>query len=153
MEFINFISKEVINLNMDCIDKEDFFQIVHNKVFDLGYVTEEFKEKILEREGVFPTGINLGDYGVAIPHTDAQYIKEEFISICTFKDKIELNSMEDQNEVVPVKLAFVLGLNQPHNQLTVLTELMTIIQNKELVEKIINSSNSDEVLETIKSEI
>ena len=136
---------------MECSTKEEFFQQVHDKVFGLGYVTEDFNKKILEREGIFPTALNLGEYGVAIPHTDAEYIKEEFISICTFKDSIELSSMEDQNEKVQVKLAFVLGLNQPHNQLQVLTELMSIIQNKELVEGLINSSNTEEVLEIVKS--
>ena len=150
MEFINFINEDVININMEWSTKEEFFQQVHDKVFGLGYVTEDFNKKILEREGIFPTALNLGEYGVAIPHTDAEYIKEEFISICTFKDSIELSSMEDQNEKVQVKLAFVLGLNQPHNQLQVLTELMSIIQNKELVEGLINSSNTEEVLEIVK---
>ena len=151
MEFINFINEKVINTNMECSTKEEFFQQVHDKVFALGYVTEDFYKKILEREGIFPTALNLGEYGVAIPHTDAEYIKEEFISICTFKDSIELSSMEDQNEKVSVKLAFVLGLNQPHNQLKVLTELMSIIQNKELVEALINSSNAEDVLGIVKS--
>jgi len=151
MEFIKFINENVININMESSTKEEFFKQVHDRVFELGYVTEDFNKKILEREGIFPTALNLGEYGVAIPHTDAEYINKEFISICTFKDSIELSSMEDQNEKVVVKLAFVLGLNQPHNQLKVLTELMSIIQNKELVEDLINASNTAEVLEIVKS--
>ena len=151
MEFINFVSDKVIDLKMDCKTKEDFFKEIHNKVFDLGFVKEEFGEKILERENVFPTGLNLGDYGVAIPHTDAEYIKEQFISVCTFNEPVVFSSMEDQDEKVPVNLAFVLGLNQPHSQLSVLTELMGIMQNKELVDKLMSSTDKEEVLKTLKS--
>lgn len=149
MEFVNLVNSNTVNINLDCSTKEEFFKIVHDKVFDLGYVTEEYYEKILEREGVFPTGINLGSYGVAIPHTDADYTKEEFISVCTFKDTMVLNSMEDQNEQVPVKLAFVLGLNQPHSQLQVLTELMSIIQNQEIVDQLVKAQSNEEVLKIL----
>lgn len=151
MEFIQFIDSNIININMDCTTKEEFFKEIHNKVFSLGYVTENFGEKVLEREKVFPTAVNLEEYGACIPHTDAEYIKEQFIAVCTFKDEVIFNSMEDENEEVKVKLAFVLGLNQPHNQLKVLTELMGIMQNKELIEKIVKSENKEEVLTLIKS--
>lgn len=76
MEFINFVSDKVIDFKMDCKMKEDFFEEIYNKVFDLGFVKEEFGEKILVRENVFLIGLNLGDYGVVILYIDVEYIKE-----------------------------------------------------------------------------
>ena len=151
MELIKFINEELIFNKRDCKTKEEFFKMVHDKAFAKGFVKEEFYEKVLNRENTFPTGINLGEYGVAIPHTDAEYIEKEFIAICNFEDHIVLNSMEDENEKVNVKLAFVLGFNQPHNQLSALQELMGVIQNAEMVEKLINAKEKDEVVKLIES--
>ena len=71
--------------------------------------------------------------------------------MCSIKDEVEFKSMEDENESVKVKLAFVLGLNQPHSQLTILQELMQIIQNKESIEKLIDANNKNDILKIIKS--
>lgn len=151
MEITKYINEEMTLPNLHCKTKEELFK----KVYDIGrerdYVREEFYEKILQREKNFPTGINLGEIGVAIPHTDAEYIKKEFIAVCSIKDEVEFKSMEDENESVKVKLAFVLGLNQPHSQLTILQELMQIIQNKESIEKLIDANNKNDILKIIKS--
>ena len=50
-----------------------------------------------------------------------------------------------------VKLAFVLGLNQPHSQLTILQELMQLIQNKETVNALINANDKEDILKIIES--
>ncbi len=34
---------------MDCKTKENFFKEIHNKVFDLGFVKEEFGEKNIRK--------------------------------------------------------------------------------------------------------
>lgn len=151
MEFVKLVNLNTININLECSTKEEFFKTVSDKVFDLGYVTNEYYHKILEREENFPTGINLGDYGVALPHTDAEYTKNEFIAVCTFKDTLTLNSMEDKDEEVPVKLAFVLGLNQPHSQLKALTELMGVFQNPETVAKLVSATKEEEILDILNS--
>lgn len=151
MELIKFINPKLIFLNQECSTKDEFFKIIHDKALENGFVTDEFYTKVLARENTFPTGINLGEFGVAIPHTDAEYIKEQFIAVCNFKSGVEFRSMEDENEKVNVKLAFVLGLNQPHSQLEVLQELMGIIQNSEAVKSLIECENKDEIIKIIKS--
>ena len=112
---------------------------------------KSFMKKFFKEKQNFPTGLNLGEIGVAIPHTDAEYIKEEFIAVCQLKNEVEFKSMEDADESVNVKLAFVLGLNQPHSQLTILQELMQLIQNKETVNALINANDKEDILKIIES--
>lgn len=150
MEIIKYINENMILPSLECKTKEELFKTIHNIGIENGYVKEEFYEKILEREHNFPTGLNLGEMGVAIPHTDAEYIKEEFIAVCQLNE-VEFKSMEDANESVKVKLAFVLGLNQPHSQLTILQELMQLIQNKETVNALINANDKEDILKIIES--
>ena len=65
--------------------------------------------------------------------------------MATFKEPVEFNSMEDSSQKVNVKLAFMLGLNQPHSQLEALQQLMQLIQDKDKVEELISAKSSEEL--------
>ena len=149
MCLINLINENLIYTKTNYATKEEFFKNVHGSLYKLGYVTEEFNKRILEREIEFPTAINIGDYGIAIPHTDAEYVRKEFISIYTFKQPLILKSMKNKKENVSVCVAFILGFSQSHNRLKVLMELMSLIRNRKLVETIVNLNSSKEVLNII----
>lgn len=145
MQLKEYFKKELVFYDLSVADKGEFFTILSQKACSLGKVTDEFEVNVKKREDNFPTGIQLEDFAVAIPHTDAEYVKEEFIAVAVFKEPVKFSSMEDASAILDVRAAFMLGLNQPHSQLEVLTELMGIFQNKETMVKIINSSSKEEL--------
>lgn len=145
MQLKGYFKKELVFYDLSVADKGEFFTILSQKACSLGKVTDEFEVNVKKREDNFPTGIQLEDFAVAIPHTDAEYVKEEFIAVAVFKEPVKFSSMEDASAILDVRAAFMLGLNQPHSQLEVLTELMGIFQNKETMAKIINSSSKEEL--------
>ena len=145
MQLKEYFKKELVFYDLSVADKGEFFTILSQKACSLGKVTDEFEVNVKKREDNFPTGIQLEDIAVAIPHTDAEYVKEEFIAVAVFKEPVKFSSMEDASAILDVRAAFMLGLNQPHSQLEVLTELMGIFQNKETMAKIINSSSKEEL--------
>ena len=145
MQLKEYFKKELVFYDLSVADKGEFFTILSQKACLLGKVTDEFEVNVKKREDNFPTGIQLEDFAVAIPHTDAEYVKEEFIAVAVFKEPVKFSSMEDASAILDVRAAFMLGLNQPHSQLEVLTELMGIFQDKERMAKIINSSSKEEL--------
>ncbi len=145
MQLKEYFKKELVFHDLSVADKGEFFTILSQKACSLGKVTDEFEVNVKKREDNFPTGIQLEDFAIAIPHTDAEYVKEEFIAVAVFKEPVKFSSMEDANDILDVRAAFMLGLNQPHSQLEVLTELMGIFQDKETMAKIINSSSKEEL--------
>lgn len=145
MQLKEYFKKELVFYDLSVADKGEFFTILSQKACSLGKVTDEFEVNVKKREDNFPTGIQLEDFAVAIPHTDAEYVKEEFIAVAVFKEPVKFSSMEDASAILDVRAAFMLGLNQLHSQLEVLTELMGIFQNKETMAKIINSSSKEEL--------
>ncbi|WP_347161254.1 PTS sugar transporter subunit IIA [Peptostreptococcus anaerobius] len=145
MQLKEYFKKELVFYDLSVADKGEFFTILSQKACSLGKVTDEFEVNVKKREDNFPTGIQLEDFAVAIPHTDAEYVKEEFIAVAVFKEPVKFSSMEDASAILDVRAAFMLGLNQPHSQLEVLTELMGIFQDKETMAKIINSSSKEEL--------
>lgn len=148
MELNNYIKKDLIKINLPCKNREELFKIMHDEAYGKGYVDEDFLDGLLSREEVFPTGIKLTNYTVAIPHTEPEYIKEEFIAIIIPENPISFKLMDDETIEEEVSLIFMLGLNKPHSQLEVLKQLMALIQREELVTKLISSRDIKEI-ETI----
>lgn len=145
MEINNYIKNELIKVNLPCKDRNELFQMMHDEAFKYGYVEGDFIEGLLSREAVFPTGIKLTNYSVAIPHTEAEYIKEQFIAIIVPEKPVTFKLMDDETKEEEVNLIFMLGLNKPHSQLEVLKELMGLIQKEDVVKKIIASKDGNEV--------
>ncbi|WP_368645522.1 PTS sugar transporter subunit IIA [Alkalibacterium putridalgicola] len=147
MSIAEFLKPELIWTQADVETSKDVFETVYNKGMEHNFVNDHFLEKISEREQTFPTGLQLDGYGVAIPHTDPDCIKEQFIAVLLPKEGVPFKRMDDASQEVDAKVIFVLGLNEPHSQLTMLQELMGILQEKEVVQKLRDSNSKEEVID------
>ncbi|WP_405076733.1 PTS sugar transporter subunit IIA (plasmid) [Ligilactobacillus acidipiscis] len=150
VEVSSYLRDQLIFLHTSFKTTEDLFTAINDKAKENGFVTDQFLPKILKREATFPTGLQLEHRGVAIPHTDADTIKKEFVAVVVNDDPVKFKRMDDPSQTVDAKLAFVLGLNKPHAQLEMLQALMTIIQDDSLVQKI-ESANAAEEIHTLLS--
>lgn len=130
--------------------REELFEQVAQKASDLGWVREDFLDRIKTREETFPTGIQLMSMGAAIPHTDAECILEEFVAVITLQDSVVFQSMEDNNQQVKAQIVFVLGLNQPHAQLEMLQSLMGLLQNESALSELLLANTATELVSAIK---
>lgn len=136
----------------DCFeDREALFSTVNQLLVEKDWVTDTFLQKILEREQVFPTGIDQGTYGIAIPHTDPECVKEEFIVFIMPDSPIDFQRMDDASLVISANFIFILGLNQPHQQLAMLQNLMGLMQHTELLNELSGKTTEDEILALLES--
>lgn len=146
----SYVKEPLVFAQENFKSQDELFEQVAQKALDLGWVREDFLERIKKREATFPTGIQLMDFGVAIPHTDAECVLEEFVAVITLQDAVVFNSMEDNNQQVQTQIVFVLGLNQPHAQLEMLQSLMKLIQNGTILSKVLLASDANELINIIK---
>ncbi|KFN93077.1 PTS sugar transporter subunit IIA [Tetragenococcus muriaticus] len=109
-------------------------------------MTKDFGKKILEREEIYPTGIDQGTFGIAIPHTDPEWVKEEFITLLVPERPVLFQRMDDKEQEVQVDFIFILGLNQPHEQLAMLQNLMQLIQNTALLENLYKQTKREKLI-------
>ncbi|WP_353989504.1 PTS sugar transporter subunit IIA [Pediococcus argentinicus] len=141
----DYLNTKMTLLSTDFSNNEELFEQIAKIGLDNNYVTEDFLPKIKKREQEFPTGLQLEKQGVAIPHTDADTIKHEFVAVITNKNPIGFKRMDDPSEEVKAQVIFVLGLNMPHAQLEMLQALMSIIQNNDLLDSVKAASSFEEV--------
>ncbi|MCJ0591079.1 PTS sugar transporter subunit IIA, partial [Enterococcus cecorum] len=50
-------------------NEEEYFDYMSNFLEKHDLVTNEYRKAILDREESFPTGLEIGDINIAIPHT------------------------------------------------------------------------------------
>ena len=74
-------------MNQSFTTKEEALQKLSEELRKKQCVTDDFYQNIIRREEIFPTGLAINGMGVAIPHTDSQYVNESqvaFMSLKTF---------------------------------------------------------------------
>ncbi|MDT2640213.1 PTS sugar transporter subunit IIA [Enterococcus dongliensis] len=147
----SYVKEPLVFAQANFSSNDELFEEVYQKAADLGWVREDFLERIKKREATFPTGIQLMSLGAAIPHTDAECVLEEFVAVITLQEPVVFKSMEDNSKQVEAQIVFVLGLNQPHAQLEMLQSLMGLLQNESVLSKLLVATTENELISTIKN--
>ncbi|NRG26364.1 PTS sugar transporter subunit IIA [Bacillus circulans] len=145
MAVASFIKESLINIGLKVENQDELFQAMFEKVYEQGFVKETFLPKIKERESIFPTGLSVNNYSIAIPHTDPEHVVEQFIAVSVLEKPVSFHLMEDNTKTTEVQAVLMLGLNQPHSQIEVLQELMQVIQVEEHLEKLIHAKDKSDI--------
>ncbi|MBO0454306.1 PTS sugar transporter subunit IIA [Candidatus Enterococcus murrayae] len=145
-----YVKEPLVFAQENFSSQAELFEQVAQKALDLGWVREDFLDRIRKREETFPTGIQLMNVGAAIPHTDAECVLEEFVAVITMQESVVFHNMEDNNKQVKAQIIFVLGLNQPHAQLEMLQSLMGLLQNETVLSELLLATTETELIRTIK---
>ena len=143
------LKNELILTNLDVQDACDVFDIMGGKLVSLGYCKDSYVDALKIREVQFPTGINLGDYGVAIPHTEAHHVNDEAIAIGTLTKPVRFVEMGTDDDYVDTQLIFMLAVDEK-GHIDLLQAIIDIIQDAVVVDKIIQSQSAKEIIEIIK---
>jgi PTS system galactitol-specific IIA component len=145
-----FLRRDLVVSNLEAKSAEDVFKKMSPILLEAGFVEDSFFNGLVNRENKFPTGLLLGKYNVAIPHTDAVHVKKPAIAIATLKKPVKFNCM-DGNGSVDVNIVFTMALNEPHSQIVMLQQLMFLIQNESILENMLQAKDSDEVYDIVSS--
>lgn len=145
------LNKEFIFLDYEADTKEELLENLSNILKDKGYVKDSYINGVLEREKVFPTGLNTLGVSVAIPHTDAKHVEKPTILVAKLKKPVIFKEMGDGINDVEAKLIFMLAIKNPEEQLTTLRKLVSIFSDEQKILSVYNSKSTTEIYEILKS--
>lgn len=138
-------------LDCDYRNSDEVIHAVGEKLFKAGFVKDTFIEAAIQREGQLPTGLPLaGGINAAIPHTEIEHVLKPALGMATLRNEVPFRNMVSPEESVPVRLVFLLALDQPKAQIEMLQEVAGVLQNPDLVEKLIAQKNFEDVIKTIE---
>lgn len=144
------VREDLIFIDLECNSREELIKYMSDQMMNAGKVKETYCNAVLERELIYPTGLNTGDIKVAIPHTDPVHVNSAGISVATLKKSVEFKNMEDPNQNIDVDLVFMLAVANPEAQVPLLVKLMGVFSDKELLKKIKGSKTKQEIKQILE---
>ena len=144
------IDIDLVSLDMEAKTSMDVIHNLGKLMQDKSYVKESYIDAVIAREEELPTGLNIDNFYVAIPHTDTKHVNKSNIAIATLKSPVEFREMINPDGKINVELVFLLAVKDPKQQVTLLKSLMAVFQNKKLLIKIKNTKEKKEVAELLK---
>jgi galactitol PTS system EIIA component len=129
-------------LNLD--DRAGVITEMGTRLIKAGLVTDNFIEAIIQREEQYPTGLPT-KIPISLCHTDAEYVKESFLTLATLEKPIPFHEMGNPDSIQDVKIVFILGIKEKNEHITILKRIMELIRNEMLLAKIYASASKAEI--------
>ncbi|WP_053217333.1 PTS sugar transporter subunit IIA [Virgibacillus senegalensis] len=148
-----YFEEDNVLLDLGAESYKDVLTRMGEKLQELGLVRKSFVEAVIAREEAFSTGLPTSSLSVAIPHTDIEHVKQKSICIGVLKDEVEFGVMGDPEETTPVKVVFMLAMDEAHSQLYLLQRLMQIFQHNSMLKKIAQEQDKTKIVQLIKKEL
>lgn len=148
------LDSDVVKTQLEVKTKEEVFTQMASLLKNAGYVKESYLDGIIKREELFPTGLPTGKIGVAIPHTDVEHVNKPMIAAATLKEPVKFRVMGGSEEdIIDVKIVFLLAMKDGNAQLELLKNIMSIIQNDDLLDEIASVENENTLLTLLENRI
>lgn len=138
------VDEDLIFLGKRFKNQEALFDFMADTLFQKGYVTEAYRQKIKEREHTFPTGFKLKDINVAIPHTDPEVTKASKIIFIKLSESVEFLNAEN-NEKIQVEMIFGLVFENSDKHIEGLMKLANLLQDEGELLRLKKSNNVNEI--------
>ncbi len=136
----------LVAIGMQVSDKEETIQKFSELFFNNGFVKQSYPLAVLEREKSYPTGLQLTNMGVAIPHvTGAEHVIASAIGVARLKSPVEFYQMGDSDVIVRVELVFMMSILHPEDQLDALQKMMEIFENDVAMREFLKSTSEYEL--------
>ena len=151
-------NKDLVFLDIEAKDNMEALDKVAKELYKAGNVKESYIEAVKEREKVFATGLPADQenpstgLSVAVPHTDVEHVNVQSLVVATLKNPVEFNVMAGAGETCKVSILFMLALKEPHQQLTMLQTVISIIQQKDKLEEILQKGDKDKIVDIVLEE-
>lgn len=145
-----YFDAKITLFNQHAENKEEALKLLADEFIKTEVAKDSFYDGLISREKEFPTGLSLNNMCVAIPHTDIEHVNRTQVGFMSLDTPVEFIEMGTDDKLIPVKLIFMLALKEAHQQLEMLTKLMDVFQNDELMEKFVNVDNFEDFYELIK---
>lgn len=143
-DLINFLKKGNFQIKK-YKNRLDYLKQSSERLLHLGIVKIGFQEALIERETNYPTGLKTKTLSISIPHADSEYVEREMIDVTLFEEPLSFQRMDNPQESVEAKIAFMLLFKEPHTHIMVLKDLSQLLQTEEF-EKIKKIRSQEELI-------
>lgn len=136
---------DLILLDVEAKDEREIITKLGSRLLKKQYVKDTYVDAVLKREATLPTGLDIGEFCVAIPHTDSGHVNHSAFSVGILREPVKFHSMIDPGNTIDAQIVFLLAVKDPDGQVDLLQSLMSVFQDIELLKAIKNSDTKEKV--------
>jgi galactitol PTS system EIIA component len=136
------INEELILLDLKCNTGEEVIRTLADPLIAKKWVKDGYLKAVLERETEYPTGLPTDGTAVAIPHTNSEYCLRSAMVTGILREPVPFGNMADPDELLPVRIVFLLAIKEPAFQVHWLKKLVSMLQKQGMLDKLVNSPSA-----------
>ena len=133
---MNSIYPELIAVDVQAETSEEAIRKVGQIFLDNGFVKDTYIDAVVAREKVYPTGLQLADMGVAMPHTDPPHVYKSGVCVAKLAKPVTFIHMGTEDQPVEAEMLFMMAITDPSQHLETLSKVMNVFQKPEIGKEI-----------------
>ncbi|HOE35405.1 MAG: PTS sugar transporter subunit IIA [Chloroflexi bacterium] len=130
---------ELVFINLQARDREEALSFLAQRMAALGVVSPDFPAAVLAREKAFPTGLQMPEAALALPHTETRFVLQPALAAAVLAEPVEFIAMGTEMQRLPVRLIFMPAVLHPDDQIQWLYRLMTVCQTPGFLPRLLQS--------------
>ncbi len=146
INFSNLIREDMILLGVEGNTRDEVLENIAKVFVEKGIAKDTFYQGLLGRENEFPTGLPMGEYNIAVPHTYPEHYNEVAVAICVPKNPTKFFNMGDKEDELTVQVIVCLALKKMDDSIKMLPSLMEFFVDQENIKAVMNAKTPAEVL-------
>ncbi|MEA4933285.1 MAG: PTS sugar transporter subunit IIA [Lawsonibacter sp.] len=148
------LHEDMVFLDLEAKTKEELLGKLSTAACEAGYVKDTFLDAVLERESLYPTALPTQVLRVAVPHAvDRSHVIRPVIVLAKLKHPVLFKEMGEGINDVPVDVVFLLAVNGPKDQLTILQQVVGMFSNPNALEAIKEAGNKVSLIQAVKTNL
>ena len=139
------ISKNLVLVNETVQSSEEIIRKLGKLLLEEKYVKDSFVEAVLDREKIFPTGLQTTTIGFAIPHTDSEHVLKSTVAIATLKSPVTFIAMGSPGVEISVSIVMMLAISDPKKVVDTLRKVISVLENEVTIDKLVKATTKQEI--------
>lgn len=149
---MGFINKKLIYENQGFNSQKELFEFMFYKLSKEGYVEKTYLNAIIEREENYPTGFQIGNIGIAIPHVDSKHVKKNGLFFTTLENNLKFEDAEE-DQMLDVSIIFGLIIKDHDDHINMLVKLTDLFQKDGFLQELKDKKNVEDLFNMLSSQI
>lgn len=144
------LKEELVLTGLNAESSGEVFEQLGKTLIKEGYCKDSYIDALKMREKDFPTGVNMGGVGIAIPHTDKSHVHRGAVAIGILRKPVKFYQMGTTDEIVMARLVFMLAVDDPEEHLVFLQKILRILQDSDTLKELSECTEKQDVIRIIK---
>ena len=153
LKFSDLVKPEFIMHNLQVSTREEALTQMAEFLVENGNCEPTFVEAILKRERAHPSGLPMPGPKIAIPHTDAEHVRQSVILFARLQEPVEFLSMGSPDDKLSVRMISMFALKEKNRIGDMLETLINVYQNEEILNAILVAQDSGDIFSILREAV